>query len=51
LAGVQSVGNTAASAVAGLLLTLVSSAAAFLWLALWMMIALVVFVANRSRRN
>ncbi len=49
LAGVQSLGNFAASAVAGLLWTLVSPAAAFSWLALWMGIALVAFAATRSR--
>lgn len=49
LAGVQSLGNFTASAVAGLLWTLVSPEVAFLWLALWMGIALVAFVATRSR--
>ena len=49
LAGLQSLGNFAASAVAGLLWTLVSPTAAFLWLAGWMGIALVAFVATRSR--
>jgi MFS family permease len=41
LATVQSLGNLAASAVAGLLWTLVSPAAAFLYAAAWMLLALV----------
>ncbi len=48
LAGVQSFGNFAASAVAGLLWTAVSPTAAFLWLALWMTIAFVAFLFARS---
>ena len=51
LAGMQSLGNFAASAVAGLLWTLVSPTAAFLWLALWMTIALAAFVSTRSPRS
>lgn len=41
LAGIQSFGNFAASAVAGLLWTAVSPRAAFLYLAAWMLIALI----------
>lgn len=48
LATVQSVGNLAASAIAGLLWTLVSPAAAFLYAAGWMLVALVAFVAIRG---
>jgi len=48
LATVQSLGNLAASAVAGLLWTLVSPAAAFVYAAAWMLVALVAFVAIRG---
>jgi MFS family permease len=48
LATVQSLGNFAASAVAGLLWTLVSPTAAFLYAAGWMLVALVAFVAIGS---
>jgi MFS family permease len=51
LAGAQSLGNFAASAVAGLLWTLVSATAAFLWLALWMAVALVAFAMTRTRAD
>ncbi len=40
LAGIQGFGNLAASAVAGLLWTLVSGGTAFLYLAAWMLVAL-----------
>lgn len=46
LAAVQSVGNLAASAIAGALWTWVSPRAAFLYLAAWMIIAVVAFVAR-----
>ena len=49
LAGVQSLGNFVASAVAGILWTAVSAEAAFLWLAAWMVIALVAFLTTRLR--
>lgn len=48
LATVQSVGNLAASAVAGLLWTLVSPTAAFLYAALWMVVAVAAFAAIRG---
>jgi hypothetical protein len=48
LATVQSLGNLAASAVAGMLWTLVSPAAAFLYAAAWMVVALVAFSAIRG---
>ena len=47
LATVQSLGNFAASAIAGLLWTLVSPTAAFLYAAAWMLIALAAFTATR----
>jgi MFS family permease len=43
LAGLQSAGNLAASAIAGILWTAFSPAEAFVWLALWMAVALVGF--------
>ena len=46
LAGAQSFGNFAASAVAGILWTAVSPTAAFLWLSFWMAIAFVAFLAT-----
>ena len=48
LATVQSVGNLAASAIAGLLWTLVSPAAAFVYATVWMVVALVAFAAIRG---
>jgi hypothetical protein len=50
LATVQSLGNLAASAIAGLLWTLVSPAAALLYAAAWMLVALAAFVAIRGGR-
>jgi MFS family permease len=47
LATVQSLGNFAASAIAGLLWTLVSPTAAFLYATAWMLIALAAFTATR----
>jgi MFS family permease len=47
LAGAQSFGRLAASAVAGALWTLVSPRAAFLYLAAWMLVSLVALVAAR----
>lgn len=41
LATVQAIGNVAASAIAGLLYTVVSPTMAFAYLAVWMLIALV----------
>lgn len=51
LATVQSVGNLAASAIGGLLWTLVSPAAAFVYLAAWMLVALVAFAATQGGRD
>jgi len=50
LAAVQSFGNLAASAIAGVLWTLVSPAAAFLYAAAWMMLALVLLLGRRALR-
>ncbi len=52
LAGLQAVGNLAASAVAGMLWSAVSPTAAFLYVAGWMLIALLglLFVALPGRR-
>ena len=49
VAGIQSFANLAASVVAGVLWTTVSSEAAFLYLAAWMTIALLLFVAAGLR--
>ncbi len=49
LAGAQSIGNFAASAVAGILWTLVSPTAAFLWLAAWMGVACIAFLITPSQ--
>jgi MFS family permease len=49
LAAVQSFGNFAASGVAGLLWTAVSARAAFVYLAAWMVIALVLLMTTRGR--
>jgi MFS family permease len=49
LATIQSLGNFAASAIAGLLYTLESPRAAFLYLATWMIVAVVAFAAVRLR--
>jgi MFS family permease len=43
LAAMQSAGNLAASAVAGILWTMVSPGVAFVWLAAWMLAAVVAF--------
>jgi MFS family permease len=48
LAGIQSLGNLAASAVAGLLWTLVSPRAAFLYLLAWSALAVVLLLRARS---
>src|SRR5437870_4162812 len=48
-AGIQSFGNLAASAVAGILWTAISPATAFAYLAVWMVIALVALRGVRSR--
>jgi MFS family permease len=50
LAGLQSAGNLVASAVAGLLWTAVSPRAAFLWLAAWMLAAIVAFMSLDEHR-
>ncbi len=49
LATVQSLGNFAASAIAGVLYTTVSPRAAFLYLAAWMTIAVAAFVLTTTR--
>lgn len=51
LATVQSLGNFAASAVAGLLWTVISPAAAFVYLAAWMAVAFLAFTAAQGRRR
>ena len=51
LAAVQSLGQLAASAVAGLLWTLVSPRVAFLYLSTWGVVALVLFARVRPRRG
>jgi len=48
LAGVQSFGNLAASAIAGIIWTAVSARAAFTYLAAWMLVAVVALVFARS---
>jgi MFS family permease len=48
LATVQSLGNFSASALAGLLWTLASPTAAFIYAASWMLLALIAFVATRA---
>lgn len=48
LATVQSLGNFAASTIAGLLWTLVSPTAAFAYAAAWMLVALIAFTATRA---
>jgi MFS family permease len=49
LAGVQGFGNLAASAVAGLIWSTVSGTAAFIYLAAWMLLALMgIIAANRA---
>jgi MFS family permease len=48
LATVQSLGNFAASAIAGLLWTLVSPTVAFIYAASWTLIALLAFTATRA---
>jgi MFS family permease len=50
LAGIQSLGNLAASAVAGLLWTLVSPKAAFFFLVVWCVLAAVLLLRARERR-
>jgi MFS family permease len=50
LATVQSLGNLAASATAGLLWTLASPTAAFIYAAAWMLTALMAFTATRVAR-
>ena len=49
LAATQSFGNLAASAIAGLLWTLVSPRVAFLYLAAWMIVSLVALTLTRAR--
>jgi MFS family permease len=51
LATVQSLGNFAASTIAGLLWTLVSPTAAFVYAAAWMLIALAAFATMRAGRR
>jgi len=49
LAAFQSAGNLAASAIAGVLWTVVSPTAAFLYAAAWMLLALAGLIATRAR--
>ena len=51
LAGAQSIGNFAASAIAGILWTAVSPSVAFLWLSVWMAIACVTFLTTKTDRS
>jgi MFS family permease len=51
LATIQSLGNFAASATAGILWTLVSPSAAFIYAAAWMLIALAAFTRARAPRQ
>ena len=50
LAAIQSLGNLGASAVGGVIWTAVSPTAAFVNLAAWMLVALVVLLTTRSPR-
>ena len=47
LAAIQSLGNFAACAVAGLLWTAISPRAAFLYLTAWMLVSLIAFASTR----
>ncbi len=49
LAGLQSTGNLLASVIAGVMWTAVSPRAAFLWLAAWMTVAVLVFLTLDDR--
>jgi MFS family permease len=49
LAGLQSLGNLAASAIAGILWTALSPTVAFVWLAAWMVIALAAYLWTTRR--
>lgn len=49
LAAIQSLGNLAASAIAGLLWTIASPAAAVWYLVAWMLIAVTGLILTRSR--
>lgn len=51
LATIQSLGNLAASAIAGLLWTVVSPTAAFAYLTVWMAVALFGLLASRPTRH
>lgn len=51
LAAVQAVGNFAASAIAGLIWTTISPTAAFVYLTVWMLIALTALQRTRSKAN
>ena len=51
LATVQSLGNLAASAIAGILWTTVSPTAAFIYAAGWMLVALLAFAATRAAQG
>ena len=50
LAAIQSLGNLGASAIAGIIWTTVSPTAAFIYLAGWMLVAVVVLLTSRSAR-
>jgi MFS family permease len=51
LAGVQSLGNLAASAVAGIIWTTVSSTAALIYITAWMVVAVAMIARARSRER
>jgi MFS family permease len=51
LAGVQSLGNLAASAVAGIIWTIVSPTAAFVYIAIWMVVAAALLGRARLRER
>jgi MFS family permease len=51
LAGAQSLGNFAASAIAGVLWTVVSPTVAFLWLSAWMAVACIAFLTTPGNRT
>jgi MFS family permease len=51
LAAIQSLGNFAASAIAGILWTAVSAQAAFIYLAAWMLVALMTLTLGKGRAD
>ena len=51
LGAVQSLGNFAASAIAGVIWTAVSARAAFIYLAAWMLVSLVSLAITSNRKR